>query len=413
MNELCNIPEVLKKISEVGSTLEKRAILEEHKHDRFGYILKLAYDSQITFGITKVDISGLTFKSESIENDIAKEDDHWDIFKDLMYQLSVRELTGNNARDTIRAFMECTTEAWANVILNILKKDLRCGMGAKAINKVYKNLVPEEFCMLAIPCKKGKITYPVYVDTKLDGIRAVAKVKDGDVVIYSRRGKVFNNYKNIERELLQLPDGIYDGEIEAGGDFQALMRTVTKKIDGEEMGSKATFSIFDLAKENTTLEDRLIMLYGLDTEIKRLDLKSIMIVSGKIVNDEEELTTYYGHKVLEGKEGIMIKALDGLYEYKRSKAWQKMKPVSTEDFEVVAVEEGTGKYENHLGAIVCKLPNGGTVNIGSGFKDDERKEYWDKQDDIIGKIVEIRFQEKTNDGSLRFPVFVRWRTDKK
>lgn len=69
--------------------------------------------------------------------------------------------------------------------------------------------------------------------------------------------------------------------------------------------------------------------------------------------------------------------------------------------------EGTGKYAGMLGALI--VDNGkAEVEVGSGFTDAERREFWENPPECI----EIKYQEELPSGSLRFPVFVRARDDK-
>ena len=124
----------------------------------------------------------------------------------------------------------------------------------------------------------------------------------------------------------------------------------------------------------------------------------------------------------EGYEGIMIKDPDAPYECKRSASWLKQKPFIEVSLTVTAVEEGTGKNEGRLGALVCEGVDDGkriVVNVGSGFTDDQRKEFWDSyQDDptsMVGQVVEVRAdaatrsQDSEDVWSLRFPRFLRFR----
>jgi ATP-dependent DNA ligase len=83
---------------------------------------------------------------------------------------------------------------------------------------------------------------------------------------------------------------------------------------------------------------------------------------------------------------------------------------------VVAVEVGTGKNAGSLGAIVCEGVDSGktiSVNVGTGFTEEERAEIWSAKDSVIGQIAEVRADGITQnqDGtySLRFPRFLRWR----
>ena len=73
-----------------------------------------------------------------------------------------------------------------------------------------------------------------------------------------------------------------------------------------------------------------------------------------------------------------------------------------------------------MGAFVCEGVDDGktiVVNVGSGFSDANRKEYWQAQQQdpatIIGQVVEVRADAVTQnqDGSysLRFPRFLRFR----
>jgi DNA ligase-1 len=119
-----------------------------------------------------------------------------------------------------------------------------------------------------------------------------------------------------------------------------------------------------------------------------------------------------------GFEGIMIKDVDAVYECKRSASWLKQKPFIEVSLNVIAVEEGTGKNEGRLGALICEGVDDGKsikVNVGSGFTDDQRAEYWMDKESMLGQIIEIRADAATRSQdsedvySLRFPRFLRFR----
>jgi DNA ligase-1 len=131
---------------------------------------------------------------------------------------------------------------------------------------------------------------------------------------------------------------------------------------------------------------------------------------------ELEFKEYNKEAIEAGFEGIMIKTVDAPYECKRSTSWLKMKPFIEVSLEITDVEEGTGKNEGRLGAFVCSGLDDGrqiTVNVGSGFSDDDRIEYWANRDTQPGQVVEVRADAITQnqDGtySLRFPRFLRFR----
>jgi DNA ligase-1 len=118
----------------------------------------------------------------------------------------------------------------------------------------------------------------------------------------------------------------------------------------------------------------------------------------------------------QGYEGIMIKDPNARYECKRSASWLKQKPFIEVSLPIISVEEGTGRNEGKLGALVCEGVDNAqtiTVNVGSGFTDENRDEFWSNKDALIGQVVEVRADAITQnqDGtySLRFPRFLRFR----
>ena len=112
----------------------------------------------------------------------------------------------------------------------------------------------------------------------------------------------------------------------------------------------------------------------------------------------------------------MIKDVDAPYECKRTHAWLKAKPFIEVTLSVTDVEEGTGRNEGRLGALVCAGQDDGKdirVNVGSGFTDDNRSTFWTDRDALLGQLVEVRADAVTQnqDGtySLRFPRFKTFR----
>ena len=134
------------------------------------------------------------------------------------------------------------------------------------------------------------------------------------------------------------------------------------------------------------------------------------------INLQSAMEDYNKEMVTAGFEGIMIKDPNGKWEGKRSTAWLKQKPFIEVSLEITAVEEGTGRNVGRLGAIICQgVDDGKTiqVNVGSGFTDKDRGEYWEARDSLPGQVVEVRADAVTQnqDGSysLRFPRFLRFR----
>jgi ATP-dependent DNA ligase len=92
------------------------------------------------------------------------------------------------------------------------------------------------------------------------------------------------------------------------------------------------------------------------------------------------------------------------------------KPTISVDLNIVGFEEGPGRNAGRLGAIICEGDDNDRricVNVGTGFSDIVRDEYWAARDQLLGHLVEVQADAVTQnqDGtySLRFPRFLRFR----
>ena len=113
-------------------------------------------------------------------------------------------------------------------------------------------------------------------------------------------------------------------------------------------------------------------------------------------------------------EGVMLN-LYTPYECKRTKNLIKVKKFFSCDIKCTGIEEGSGRNKGTLGALICDY-KGNTVNVGTGFSDKDRKQIWQHPEDVINKIITVKYKEETKnkDGglSIQFPVFETVRFDK-
>jgi DNA ligase-1 len=127
--------------------------------------------------------------------------------------------------------------------------------------------------------------------------------------------------------------------------------------------------------------------------------------------DYTEIKNLHDEFVLDGMEGAMIKDLDAPYKFGRGPEVMKLKAFYDVDLKIERLLEGTGKHSGKLGSVVVDY-NGVEVHVGSGFTDDLRTAMWTSPASFLERIIEVRYQEVTPDGSLRFPTFVCFRNDR-
>ena len=424
---------VIEQLEADNSRLAKEAVLLEAMQeglDEFFEGVRMTLDPLVTFGVKAVPERSDILTGQGLD---------WPTFKVLANQLINRELTGHAARDAIELAMSvATTEQWNGFYRRILIKDLRCGMSEKTVNKVAKEFpqyaVPIFGCQLAHDGANHpkKMTGVKQIEVKLDGVRVLAVCKGGKVELFSRNGKQFHNFphiiEEIEAVLAAKPapyDCVLDGEV-MSADFQDLMKQLQRK-DGKK-ATDAVLHLFDFIP----LENFLAGSWDKDQTTRSNYVKYWVKENADLLEhvvacewEDVDLDTPEGEQrfkdinaaaVAGGYEGVMIKDVTAPYECKRSHAWLKAKPFIEVTLEVVGVEEGTGRNEGRLGAIVCHGQDDGKdirVNVGSGFTDDNRTVFWSGRNALIGQLVEVRADAVTQnqDGtySLRFPRFKTFR----
>ena len=419
--------EIIVELEADNSRLAKEAIIQanlsnEELFDGF----RFALDNMITFGVKKVPTHGGP-DGQGLP---------WNVFKDLANKLYKRELTGHDARDAIELCLSTAKQAeWNNWYRRILIKDLRCGVSEKTINKVKKGAVPVFECMLAHDGAnhEKKIAGKKLLEPKLDGVRVltVINMENRTVTQYTRNGKVLENFSHITKALEDNIDLIgrsmvLDGEM-VSTSFQALMKQVHRKdnVQSEDavlmLFDILPVSEFQMGKSILGQKRRSNLLQGMKKIFDKIGgigiIPQIEIDLDGFVG-ELQFKEFNKQAIIDGYEGIMIKDVDAIYECKRSTSWLKQKPFIEVSLAVTAIEEGTGKNEGRLGALICEGEDDGKtirVNVGSGFTDDQRAEYWNDKESMLGQIVEVRADAATRNQdsedvySLRFPRFLRFR----
>jgi DNA ligase-1 len=425
---------VISSLEDHPSRLNKEAIIlaqAEFNNSEFFEGCRLALDPMITFGLKQI--------PEKKDEDGPSLS--WNDFNAVVEHLRNRDLTGNAARDAVDTLIkQATQREWNGWYRRILIKDLRCGVSEKTVNKVvekkYANYtIPIFSCQLAHDSAnhESKLAGKKLIEVKLDGVRVLTVVRtNGRIDQFSRNGKELVNFPHIVEQISQVVkqdpppfDLVLDGEVMSSS-FQDLMKQVHRKSDVQS--NDAVLNLFDViplkdfekGEWDKKQSDRSDMVYYWHKKHKDT-LPNVTVVGHELVDlDTDDGQARFKEinalAVAGGYEGIMIKEPEAPYECKRSVAWLKLKPFIEVTLTVVAVEEGTGRNEGRLGALVCHGVDDGKdirVNVGSGFSDSLRDSYWRERNELVGHSVEVRADAITQnqDGtySLRFPRYLRFR----
>jgi ATP-dependent DNA ligase len=74
--------------------------------------------------------------------------------------------------------------------------------------------------------------------------------------------------------------------------------------------------------------------------------------------------------------------------------------------------EGEGRLDGTLGKVKITSADGEPLgHTGSGFTDAMRDEVWENRDEYLGEPLEVSGEALDSQGSIRFPIFQRWRSD--
>lgn len=260
--------------------------------------------------------------------------------------------------------------------------------------------------------RKAKLEYPVWVQPKLDGVRAFIQVFPGQPVkITSRNGKVYD-IPHISDAIPtdNIPgDGyILDGEVYVHGmTFQQVVRLV-KKNRPESI--QLQFHMYDyiLVDDETDYTQRARMRQSAKWFLEHSVEDDFPVVETVSVIAENEAEIYEAHKkfIAEGYEGSIVRTNDNIYQFGfRSNGLLKLKDFLDDEFKIVGYSNGIGKFEDCV-IWRCVTKEGKEFNVTPKGTFEERKQFLTDADQYVGQFLTVRYFEETEDNIPRFPVGV-------
>jgi DNA ligase-1 len=256
---------------------------------------------------------------------------------------------------------------------------------------------------------KDKITYPIFSQPKLDGIRCIV-TKDG---MFSRNGKPIISAPHIRESLSEVfdvyPELILDGELYAdkfANDFNKIVSLVKKTkptdTDLKESEKNIQYWIYDIPSEDQNFGERCYALDKLFDDYLYEFEQHCVLVETADCNNENDVMELYGFYVEAGFEGQMLR-LDKKYENKRSKSLMKHKSFIDEEYTILDIVEGEGNRTGTAGYMVFETENGDRFKSNVKGTWEETAEMLKNKKKLIGKQATIKYFNLTPAGIPRFP----------
>ncbi len=278
---------------------------------------------------------------------------------------------------------------------------------------------------LCLPLEKvkGTINFPVVASEKLDGVFCLAYVCNGKCHIYSRTGEVYTSLEHLKPELIDLSKAsqcdviIFEAYVD--GVSQPTISgwcrdTKRQHLEVESyVHDMLTFSEFKNCDTENGYADRYDYMQHCFKQLR--PTKHIHLVDSWVVFSFAALMAWAESIWYRGGEGVVYRDFfAGYMAGKRNSTMVKIKKAISFDLKVIAVKEGTGKYEGSTGYLICQDRKGKKVKVGSGLTDEQRRTWWSPwgYDEIVGKIVQIDAMKVSSKGVLREPRFKGIRYDK-
>lgn len=287
--------------------------------------------------------------------------------------------------------------------------------------------------MLAKDGNPRDLSYPVFLQVKLDGIRAV--VKDGKVL--SRSLKLIPNLE-IQTALGRPEYEGLDGELIVGDPAApgCMQATTSFVMAPHKTGAEWAFYAFDVHDlPDSTYQERRNVVLRQSALMYVKPVYTVICQTPEDVEDQEAMLLAQGH------EGVILRDPAGLYKYGRSgKKGPLIKVKKFIDFEATIVghyelqhngneaktnalgrtERSTAKAGKTglgtLGGLILRAINGPHAGqefrCGTGFDAAKRAELWAVRHTLAGGFVKIKSFPVGVKDAPRFPVFLGFRDER-
>ena len=257
----------------------------------------------------------------------------------------------------------------------------------------------------------------VLCQVKLDGVRALCGIENGQVFLKSRGNKYYQNLGHIRTAFQKVYDSgtptsiLFDCELYSDRlkfeDITGICRKQKRLTDVEQekegLIEAHLFDLFDLSQPELTFHERYAWLQKLVSGSG----KSLVTVDTWGSVTKENLERLHSKAKEGGYEGIMLRNKMGKYKPgpTRSNDLIKMKSMIDEEFLIIGFKEGVGQEAGTV-IWICQTESGAEFAVRPTGTRGMRREWYNEGNAYLGKFLTVRFQEWSKDGIPRFPVGV-------
>lgn len=257
-----------------------------------------------------------------------------------------------------------------------------------------------------------------YASRKIDGVRCLMFVKDGEIHTSSRGGKNYDNSTyhitcnpKLKKFMLDNPTLILDGELYVHGySLQTLSGLARLKKETDKC-DELQYYIYDVVDTNKTFEERLEILDHIKDELQ-LDFEpnktfedgdlQIQMVPHVKVEGWVQIKKTHDSYVKEGFEGAVIRRPDKKYGVnKRTNDMVKVKEYQDGEFKIIGFSEGLRPEDM---VFVCVTEDGKEFEAKPVGPRELKHEYLERIDEIIGKMATVKYFSFSDGGTPTQPV---------
>jgi ATP-dependent DNA ligase len=263
-----------------------------------------------------------------------------------------------------------------------------------------------------------KMKLPMAAQKKIDGFRCIVSFETkNEVTLLSRTRALFKGFPTLKAQLKELHARLPTQEF-GSGRFYLDGELFIPNLDFSELSSQLKrgqnrfdydppniqyriFDCFDRDYPDHPFSERYAFVqqfYPVD------DTAVIHVLNNVLAETEEDVFRLLREFIAGGDEGVILRALHGLYEYrKQSQYMYKFKQMEDDEFIIVGYKEGEGSRE---GTVVweCQANTSEeTFYVSPVGTHEHRAQLFQDAERYIGYLLTVGYQEIQESGCPRFP----------